>query len=171
MAKAGARKQAMLSGERQYFTGTPCKHGHLANRYVSTKACVVCAGAFTKAWNAENLSAILARNKQWREANPERVKRQRHNRYLANQPYYFAASKRKKAALKDRVPPWADLGAMREMYAEAKMRRENGDDVVVDHVIPLNGETVCGLHVHTNLQIIGARENRIKSNLLIEGTW
>lgn len=37
-----ARKQAEKEGKKRYFTGFPCKHGHLAERYTNNGACVVC---------------------------------------------------------------------------------------------------------------------------------
>jgi hypothetical protein len=35
----------------------------------------------------------------------------------------------------------------------------------VDHIVPRNSPLVCGLHVHTNLQVIPADENMYKRNL------
>ena len=61
------------------------------------------------------------------------------------------------------------MAAIHVIYAEAKRMRDAGQDVVVDHVIPLSGETVSGLHVHTNLQIMGALANKVKSNVFEEG--
>jgi 5-methylcytosine-specific restriction endonuclease McrA len=42
--------------------------------------------------------------------------------------------------------------------------RRAGKDVVVDHIVPLQGENVTGLHVEYNLQIITRAENTIKGN-------
>lgn len=37
------REVARLSGKKTYFTGKPCKNGHIAERRVSTYVCVQCA--------------------------------------------------------------------------------------------------------------------------------
>jgi ribosomal protein S14 len=54
------------------------------------------------------------------------------------------------------TPPWADMEAIRKIYRE----RPQGMDV--DHIIPLRGKTVSGLHVHYNLQYLPMSENRAK---------
>ena len=70
--------------------------------------------------------------------------------------------------LANATPQWADLDAIDAIYLEAASRRATGEDVHVDHVLPLRGKTVCGLHVHTNLAIIPASENLSKGNSMPE---
>jgi hypothetical protein len=74
---------------------------------------------------------------------------------------------RKSAKLK-RTPAWLtefDLLKMKCLYQLAAMRsRESGYDWHVDHIIPLQGANVCGLHVPGNLRVIPAIDNMRKSN-------
>ena len=59
-----------------------------------------------------------------------------------------------------RVPGWADQEKILSIYREkARLADQNYD---IDHIVPLNGALVCGLHVQDNLQIISASENRSK---------
>jgi hypothetical protein len=66
------------------------------------------------------------------------------------------------------TPPWADLKAIKAVYAEASRRKkQTGEAWHVDHVIPLKHPLVCGLHVHTNLQVIPGKENQRKHNVFV----
>ena len=58
------------------------------------------------------------------------------------------------------TPSWANLDIIREIYA-------NAEGMHVDHIIPLQGELVCGLHVENNLQYLTPKENLQKSNTFI----
>jgi len=70
-----------------------------------------------------------------------------------------------------RTPPWLSKehhDSMLEMYElSRKITKDTGVKHDVDHIIPLNGKNVSGLHVPWNLQIIPAHENRKKSNKVI----
>lgn len=57
------------------------------------------------------------------------------------------------------TPKWADLEEIKSVYLEAQYLQ-----MEVDHIYPLQGKTVCGLHVWENLQIIPRNTNRAKLN-------
>lgn len=65
------------------------------------------------------------------------------------------------------TPAWADLDKIQWFYNYAIwLSQITGVPHEVDHIIPLQGENVCGLHVENNLQVIPMRDNRIKGNKL-----
>jgi len=108
-------------------------------------------------------------NAQQREllnANPERrVKYKR--QYAKRHPDRLAeAWQRKSHVKKNRSVSWADIGKMRMFYAAAKAMNffNPCEKHHVDHIIPLRGESVSGLHVENNLQMLTASENIRKGN-------
>lgn len=66
----------------------------------------------------------------------------------------------RRANKKKRTPKWANFSAIRKIYKECPKGHH------VDHIIPLHGKEVCGLHVETNLQYLTASENCKKGNKL-----
>lgn len=89
--------------------------------------------------------------------------------YVKNNRERFLALSRKRYATKlNATPPWfSELDELTfiEAYDLARLRRDMyGFAWHVDHVIPLQGKTVCGLHVHNNIAVIPAVENLRKRN-------
>lgn len=61
----------------KYFTGKPCNHGHVAERYVASRQCVVCARTRLESWRKNNPNALATMRKcndRWREKNREHVR-------------------------------------------------------------------------------------------------
>lgn len=73
-------------------------------------------------------------------------------------------AKRKSSKLKA-TPKWSELDKIKIVYEKAKWLEEiTGIKYHVDHIIPLQGKNVCGLHVWQNLQILEDKLNISKSN-------
>ena len=186
------RKEAQDSGAKYYFTGGPCKYGHIAPR--KTKgACVECikiewqqaaekrADYFREYNRRED---VKDRKNEWYEANREQVIQAAATRPLEVKRVYQKAWKERntvwvRADTKARrrkhrlaTPKWLtreQKGQIRELYKIAiTMTKTTGEQYVVDHIVPLRSEFVCGLHVPWNLRVIPRQENLLKSNKLID---
>lgn len=128
-----------------FYQGRPCNHGHDGVRYTHNKNCIHCA---------------RQRISMWREDNSEHIK-EYHSKYLTDNPVKnrIKQSKRRASVL-GATPPWADLEAIAAVYASCP------EGYHVDHIIPLKGKNVCGLHVSWNLQHLLGVENLKKGNRL-----
>lgn len=108
-----------------------------------------------------------ARNRAYRAQNSERLAplhREKAARRRKETPWKVnAVNKARKIAQRRAVPGWADHGHMATIYRKAKeLSAVLGIDLQVDHVVPIRGRTVCGLHTPDNLQLLAAAENHKK---------
>lgn len=119
----------------------------------------------TKLKNAEVIRLASAR---YRTENPEKRKVATRN-WRKNNPYKVAAAQQKRHAAKlQRTPTWLtqdDFWMMEQAYEISAIRTKMfGFPWHVDHIIPLQGRKVSGLHVPTNLRVITGTENMRKLN-------
>jgi len=119
-----------------------------------------------KEYRRENSKKITEDNREYYDKNKIRrlefgSKWRTENRDKVN--YYTA---KRKAAKLQRTPHWLaeeDFKAIGAFYTESRrLTEETGIPHHVDHIIPLQGENVSGLHVPSNLQILTAPENSRK---------
>ena len=111
----------------------------------------------------ENKEAVVARIKAWRDANPEKMVAARKAWADSNKHKILAKTRKRQAAKLQRTPAWLskdDIWMMQEAYELASKRSKLfGFQWDVDHIYPLQGKVVSGLHVPLNLQVIPAIEN------------
>ena len=186
------RAEAKATGAKFYFTGEPCKHGHIAPR--KTKgACVECLkeewqrgnetrAAYFREYNRKE--DVKDRKNQWYQDNreqvieaaatrPQHIKREYQKAWKDRNPVWVRAdTKARRRKHREASPKWlssAQKAAIRELYKIAiTMTKTTGEQYVVDHIVPLRGESVCGLHVPWNLRVITQDENLQKSNKLVD---
>ena len=86
--------------------------------------------------------------------------------YRKDNPHTVNAKVAKRHAAKlQRTVAWANLEAIKEIYRDASdLTKLTGISFHVDHIIPMQGKLVSGLHVETNLQILSIHENCSKHN-------
>lgn len=111
----------------------------------------------------ENKLAMLERCRKWKEANPEKRKAAA-NRY-ATSGKGLAKLRMRQTMIKKACPDWACQESIALKYKERKaMTNLTGVLHHVDHIVPLQGKNICGLHVAENLRVILARDNLSKHN-------
>lgn len=110
------------------------------------------------AYKAEHPEVYVKARRKWKLANRDK-ERQAIKEWFANNPSMRKAyGANRRAALMQRTPLWADLTAVAKIYETCPEGHQ------VDHIVPLQGELVSGLHVEYNLQHLPAAENAAKCN-------
>jgi 5-methylcytosine-specific restriction endonuclease McrA len=118
-----------------------------------------------KAWREANAAKVTESNRTKRQLDGDSIRARRRQHYAENKAAYVANARNREAGKLLATPAWADLDKIKEFYVEAaRLTAETGVVHVVDHIVPLRGKRVSGLHTHHNLQVITALENKMKSN-------
>lgn len=68
-----SRKEAKSLGLKYYFTGKPCKHGHISQKQTNKGYCCACARNQSKKYAAKNKEKVSEWMKAWRSSNREYI--------------------------------------------------------------------------------------------------
>jgi len=178
------RKEAQETKATHYFTGVPCKHGHIALR--KTKG--TCMDCLKIEWEETNAKrALLPKSEASKKAgkkyyennkevvklralsrSPEDITKYRKTWKKANPELVLANDKHRRTKHKQATPKWLTQEhktQIKQFYLDAMLvSKVTGVPYAVDHIVPLRGELVSGLHVPWNLAVITREENSKKSN-------
>lgn len=180
------RKDAKAAGLAKYFVGSECKNGHVAQRRTGSGTCTACEAQTAANWRAKNPelskqivlasrkrnpSKVKAWNDSWVARNREHRREYMRRAYRENEAVrslMHMHARLRDAAKTAAMPKWLtkeDRQTMTAIYTESRrLTKATGVVHHVDHIVPLRGKNVCGLHVPWNLQIIPANDNLKKGN-------
>lgn len=104
-------------------------------------------------------------------AERERCRLKQAKRRVENPSIVAAQNLARQTATSQSTPPWLTKAQRKRINDWYRLGRAIGYHV--DHIVPLQGKNVCGLHVPWNLQTLSPLDNRIKGNRLLEdvSTW
>ena len=138
---------------------------YFKSRYLSRKAEVI---ARTAAWAKAHPKEVLGAQARWRKANPEKRAAIVAKWQTSNRDSGRAAAVRRRSAKLQRTPKWGEelteLVTREAAHLAILREQATGFKWHVDHVIPLRGERVSGLHTWSNLAVIPASANLAKGN-------
>ena len=154
MKKYKENPQAFCEKTGQWRRNNPEKHRRYSVAYI--------------AQNREKLNEL---RRQYRLRNIERERKKDAEYLTKNRAKIYAKNARRRAAEKKATPNWLSFihkAQIEEFYEIALAKNiQTGIEHAVDHIVPLRGKTIHGLHVPWNLQILTKAENSRKYNKLL----
>lgn len=122
----------------------------------------------SKTYNNKHIEKRRITASTWNKNNPQRVADNNKTWNQLNSGKKNAASNKREAAKLQRTPKWLTIEDFKQIEAiyrlSSTIQKITGIEYNVDHIIPLQGETVSGFHIVSNLRIITAEENKKKGN-------
>ncbi len=129
--------------------------------------CKKCTNDRSLTWNKENASRYKGNMAAW-ELNNKTRRCAIKSRHMKTAKFRATSARNSAAGHASKLkatPAWADMKAISKFYSDAELlSRITAVPHEVDHIYPLRGEAVTGLHVESNLQILTKQENCRKGN-------
>lgn len=130
--------------------------------------CKKCHNLRGKGYYQRNRNQVRKQQAAAYQQNLEKERNRSKEKYQNNTLYYHVKSANRRALKLNRTPKWLtsqQKAEIKEWYNAARtLSRECGRPFHVDHIVPIKGKNVSGLHVPWNLQILPAEENLKKGN-------
>lgn len=165
-----SRKEAMAIGSKRYFTGKPCKHGHIAPRYTKGVKCVECQRIGKNKYREDNIERLREWDREYAKRNTTKRKENTLKWRKENPEKNLTQKSRRRALKRNAFPSWVSKNQELEIervYALAKWMTQAIDaSFHVDHIFPMISDFMRGLHVPENLIVLSAKDNLCKNN-----TW
>ena len=143
-------------------------YAHKKGKFGRRASCKVCYNKQVDSWKSENQGKVKSYTQAWRDENKGKYNSSHSSWCSLNRDKRNHREAMRRARKMQATPPWLNDGHKEEIQLTYSLAKEcellTGDQYHVDHIVPLQGENVCGLHVPWNLQVLPADVNLKKSN-------
>lgn len=128
---------------------------------------------YDKEYREQNKAVLAQQQRKYYEEHREELLEYYREYYISyyetNKDAFYARSQQRIGYISQATPTWAETDKIVALYQRRReIQEQTGIPHHVDHIVPLRGKLVCGLHCLANLRIIPAEENQVKGNKLIE---
>ena len=157
---------------KYYYTGKICKNGHISVRQTNNGTCIDCNRGYALNHYHNNSESRIKKVTEYQILNSDKVKQWSKQHYINYKQSFCDRASIRYILKKKQTPKWLtilDQLKIIQFYKERdRLNKLTGINFHVDHMVPLQGKTVSGLHVPWNLQILTSVENVRKSNKLLK---